>query len=154
MPNAVGRASARTALAAFLTTALVPVTVRAVYAYPRKHLAELYPALTIESASTLRERKFIGVTKLATEFVLTIRTYVRWDDPEENPPITEQTAEDALDYLEQMIADAFADSANVHAGGFDLIGYDGPTETGGILREDSVLCRSEVIRVRLKMVMG
>lgn len=147
------RKSARAALAAFLVTALTPDPVVNVYAYPAslKELNGIYPIVRLTSLSSERARKYLG-NSFSAEFIIGLEIFVRQSDPDAS--FTEQNAEDKLDDIEQLIRDAFASPANVHAGGFDIAAYDRGSEVISIEMDDGIIYRREVIPVRLKMLNG
>ena len=153
MPS-VNRKAARTALKNFLEPSLIPDPVVAVYEYPvtMKDINGIYPIVVISSGGSERERKFLGATNPAATFVLNLEIFIRASDPEAG--LTEQSVETKLDDIEQLINDAFANPANVNAGGFDLLAYEGRTQVDKMEMDDGVIYRHELIPVKVRLLHG
>lgn len=150
----INRKAARAAVQTFLQTALTPDPVVAVYAYPvtMKDINGIYPIVVISSAGSERERKFVGATNPAAAFVLNLEVFIRASDPEAG--LTEQSVEDKLDDIEQLINDAFANPSNVRAGGFDSLSYAGQSQADKMEMDDGVIYRHELIPVKVRMLHG
>lgn len=134
------RKSLRAALRSFLASNVS--SAQAVYAYGKSKFDGQSPVICITSAASERERITMQGSSLAA--TLDIHTFVIHRSPDDS--WTEENAEDALDDIEQQIAQAI-DLQPTRAGAWGLLKYAGPSDAREVLKIEGVDYLHEVITV-------